>query len=185
MPISCQCPACGKRLKAPDSAAGKRARCPQCGEPVPIPAERVYDAEEVVEEGEGGAEGVSDDEYGFQNVKEEEGIAGPAEPERRPCPMCGEMIPVAALKCRFCGEDLDETLKRKKKKKSWASADDENLTPGDWVFCILCSGIACIFGIVYAVQGKPKGLKMVGVSLLAQLFWGAVRVIIELASKNQ
>ena len=55
------------------------------------------------------------------------------------------------------------------------------LTPGDWVFCILCGGIACIFGIVYAIQGKPKGLKMVGVSLLAQLFWGAVRVILEAA----
>jgi hypothetical protein len=149
---------------------------------VRIPAEKVYDAEEVVDEEAGGP---PEDEYGFQNVTEDEGFAGPAEPDRRPCPMCGEMIAAAAVKCRYCGEVLDETLKKKKRKKSRGGSDDESLTPGDWVFCILCGGIACIFGIVYAIQGKPKGLKMVGVSLLAQLFWGAIRAILEVALKNQ
>lgn len=28
------------------------------------------------------------------------------EVERQPCPMCGESIPVAARKCRHCGEEL-------------------------------------------------------------------------------
>jgi predicted RNA-binding Zn-ribbon protein involved in translation (DUF1610 family) len=180
--ISCTCPSCGKKLKAPDSAAGKKAKCPQCGNPVQIPAEKIYDAEEVADDE---AEAPPEDEYGFQNVSQEEGIAGPAEPDRRPCPMCGEMIAAAAVKCRYCGEILDETLKKRKKKRSRGGGDDESLTPGDWVFCILCGGIACIFGIVYAIQGKPKGLKMVGVSLLAQLFWGAIRVILEMALKNQ
>lgn len=27
-------------------------------------------------------------------------------PERQPCPMCGQEIPVTAKKCRFCGEML-------------------------------------------------------------------------------
>jgi RsiW-degrading membrane proteinase PrsW (M82 family) len=36
MPISVTC-ACGKKLKAPDSAAGKRSKCPACGQPVTVP----------------------------------------------------------------------------------------------------------------------------------------------------
>jgi hypothetical protein len=96
------------------------------------------------------------------------------------------MIIASAAKCRYCGEIFDETLKRKEKKKRRRedSGDDADLTPGDYVFCILCGGIACIFGIVYAIQGKPKGWKMVGISLLAQFFWGAVRVILEMAMQQ-
>lgn len=33
-----RCPQCGKTLKVPDSAAGKRAKCPGCSTLVPIPA---------------------------------------------------------------------------------------------------------------------------------------------------
>jgi len=33
--------ACGKTLKAPDNAAGKRARCPACAAVVPVPAPAV------------------------------------------------------------------------------------------------------------------------------------------------
>ena len=32
------CPACGRQLKAPQSARGKKARCTKCGKPVNIPA---------------------------------------------------------------------------------------------------------------------------------------------------
>jgi hypothetical protein len=147
---------------------------------VPIPEQEIYEAE-VADEAN------PDDEFDLQNFNADDAIAGPAEDDRRPCPLCGEMILTTAAKCRYCGEVFDETLKRseKKKKSRGASAVDENLTTGDWVFCILCGGIACIFGIVYAIQGKPKGLKMVGVALAAQFFWAAVRVIIEVAMKQQ
>ena len=48
MAISFQCPRCGKKLKAPDTAAGKSSTCPGCGGTVtcPVPGE---DDEEVVE----------------------------------------------------------------------------------------------------------------------------------------
>jgi RsiW-degrading membrane proteinase PrsW (M82 family) len=36
--ISIKCPACSKTLKAPGEMAGKRARCPNCKQPVAIPA---------------------------------------------------------------------------------------------------------------------------------------------------
>jgi hypothetical protein len=36
MPISVTC-ACGRKLKAPDAAAGRMAKCPECGAAVPVP----------------------------------------------------------------------------------------------------------------------------------------------------
>jgi hypothetical protein len=37
------------------------------------------------------------------------------------------------------------------------------------VLGILCAGIGCIVGIVYVIQGKPKGFKMVLLSICAWL----------------
>jgi hypothetical protein len=37
VPISIQCPTCRKKLKARDDLAGKRVKCPGCGQPVLIP----------------------------------------------------------------------------------------------------------------------------------------------------
>jgi hypothetical protein len=38
MPIPVACPRCSKRLRAPDTAAGRSIACPACTAPVPIPA---------------------------------------------------------------------------------------------------------------------------------------------------
>lgn len=38
MPISVSCRSCGKKMKAPDSFAGKRVKCPGCGKPLAVPA---------------------------------------------------------------------------------------------------------------------------------------------------
>ena len=65
-----KCPHCGKRLKAPDSAAGKRAKCPGCGKPVQLPKEQVYEAEEVVDSNSG------DDEFGLQGQEGRGHIGG-------------------------------------------------------------------------------------------------------------
>ena len=40
------CPACGKTLKAPASAAGKKAKCPACNAVMVVP-EKILDAEEL------------------------------------------------------------------------------------------------------------------------------------------
>jgi DNA-directed RNA polymerase subunit RPC12/RpoP len=47
MSISFQCPRCGKKLKAPDSAAGRASSCPGCGGTVTCP--EPGDNDEVVE----------------------------------------------------------------------------------------------------------------------------------------
>ena len=36
--ISFQCPACGKKLKVKDEFAGKKGKCPKCGNVINIPA---------------------------------------------------------------------------------------------------------------------------------------------------
>jgi hypothetical protein len=35
--VAVSCPACGKRLRARADLAGKKAKCPACGQPVPVP----------------------------------------------------------------------------------------------------------------------------------------------------
>ena len=44
-----------------------------------------------------------------------------------------------------------------------------------------CAGIACIVGIVYMIQGKKKGLKMVGISIMFTILWNVINVIIQAA----
>lgn len=61
--------------------------------------------------------------------------------------------------------------------------DDANLSAIEWVLCILCSGIGCIVGIVYMIQGKPKGLKMIGISILFAILWSGIRFAIEAANR--
>lgn len=168
MSISVRCEECGKTLKAPDSAAGKKAKCPQCGAVVAIP-EPVYDAQEVSD-----AEPVEDDSNAFGDV---DSYDSPAidDDNRKPCPACGEMIVATAAKCRYCGEIFDSKLKKKAKRRSGSSGDaDEDLTTGDYVVAILCSNIGCIAGIVWMIQGKPKGGKMIIASLLANVGWFVV-----------
>jgi predicted RNA-binding Zn-ribbon protein involved in translation (DUF1610 family) len=175
------CSVCGKTLQAKDSSAGKKARCPGCGAVIEVP-EAIYDAEEVAPDASGASGGA--DEFGAMDFGAYEEAAGD---DQRPCPMCGEMIKATASRCRYCGEVFDAGLKRKsKKKKSRRSVaeEDENLSAGEWVLAILCSGIGCIMGIIWMIQGKPKGLKMFGISIVMQLFWGAVRLMLEFAAQQ-
>jgi predicted RNA-binding Zn-ribbon protein involved in translation (DUF1610 family) len=190
MAISFSCPRCGKKLKAPDNAAGKSSKCPGCGSPVTCP-EPIYDAE-LVDAPPGGL-----DPYADLGTDEGYGLVGPAQgapaaaPEspaadaRRPCPMCGEMIVANAAKCRYCGEVFDPALKKSKKKgRRSRGGDDEDLTTAEVVLAILCSGIGCIMGLVWMIQGKPKGGKMVGISIVASLVWGVIRAALQHAGQQ-
>jgi predicted RNA-binding Zn-ribbon protein involved in translation (DUF1610 family) len=104
VPIQVTCRSCHGTFNAPDSAAGKRAKCPKCGNvieiPSAVPAEEIYEAEESPPQ-------PSDDE----EFEVEPPPTVSAE-DRKPCPTCGEMIARAAVKCRFCGEVLDKSMMR-------------------------------------------------------------------------
>jgi predicted RNA-binding Zn-ribbon protein involved in translation (DUF1610 family) len=175
MSISVNCDECGKTLKAPDSAAGQKAKCPQCGATVKIP-EKIYEAEEAAE--------ADEDENPFDGIKSTGSRTESEDDNRKPCPVCGEMIMANAAKCRYCNEIFDPKLKKKSKKSSKGGSADDDMSTGDWVVAILFSGIGCIAGIVWMIQGKSKGPKMFGVSLLAGLFWGVIRVILESVNRQ-
>lgn len=139
---------------------------------MPIPAEKVYDAEEV--SGDDLSADEAEDEYGVQSPGEDEAGSSPAEPDRRPCPACGEMIPRTAIKCRYCGEILDPRHKAQKLRKRGASAEDEEMQPLDWLLCLVCSFIGCIVSIVYLTQNKPKATKMLITSICMIVFWNVL-----------
>lgn len=172
MTINVTCEFCGKKIKAKDSAAGKKGKCPECGSPVQIPdlqGDDIYDAEPTEENA-----------FDFNDYDPNEGETIPTV-KRKPCPACGEEIAQSAAKCRFCGEIFDPALKKKaeKEKRKSGSADiDEDMTTGDWVVAVLCSGIGCIAGIIWMIQGKPKGGKMVMVSFGFAILWNIVRFIL-------
>jgi DNA-directed RNA polymerase subunit M/transcription elongation factor TFIIS len=179
------CPGCGAKLKAPDEAVGRKTTCPKCKTSLTVP-EPVYEAE--------AAPGPSPvDMYGLDDPAplppRSSGESASGGEARRPCPMCGEMILASAAKCRYCGEVFDPKLKKaeaktkKKRRSSDASADD--MSAGDWVVAILCSTIGCIAGIIWMIQGKPKGKKMFLVSFTVNVIFGILRYVLVEMAKQQ
>jgi predicted RNA-binding Zn-ribbon protein involved in translation (DUF1610 family) len=176
MPIPVTCPSCQRAFQAPDGAAGKRAKCPKCGGIINIPAPVVQ--EEILE-----AEPMRP--FTDEDFEVEPPAALPAQDDRRPCPMCGEMIQKNAIKCRHCGEIFDPILKAQASKAAASEGPDADLSVGEWVLAILCSGIGCIVGIVWMIQGKPKGKKMLLISLCVQFLWGIVNVVLHALPQPQ
>ena len=176
-----------------DSAVGKRAKCPACGQIMIVPgaaqaAEQFGSPPTEAPAGPyspqpaagGGEDWLSDLSGPGQAAGPVDSSAGSG--ERRPCPECGEMIVAGAAKCRFCGAVFDPRL-RAAAARSRAGQDDEKLAAFDWILCILCSNIGCIVGIVYAVQGKPKGMKMVGISILVNVVAFFIGFLAQLANQ--
>lgn len=171
MAIRLTCTGCGKVLGAKEENVGQKVKCPMCGAIMTVPGE-VLDAEAV----QPGPPPKPMDTYGVTPERETVAPLREDRDDRQPCPACGEMIKSAAVKCRFCGEIFDETLRRAERKK--VTAEDTDLAPIDWVLCILCAGVGCIVGIVYMIQGKPKGGKMVGISLLFAFLWNVLSFVL-------
>jgi predicted RNA-binding Zn-ribbon protein involved in translation (DUF1610 family) len=173
MPISFQCPACGKRLKAPETGVGKSLACPGCQTQVTCP-EPIYDAEVVAM-----GDDVTPRNLGPEDV--------PSTENRHPCPMCGEMIVETAAKCRFCHEVFDPTVERTSEKTSKkVRADDDNLEPMEKALAFFCTGIAFLVAIYWMDRGDPRGLKLIklivvfiGIGFVLVILTGLLEVVLE------
>lgn len=69
------------------------------------------------------------------------------DPDSRPCPVCGETIKVAAVKCRFCGEDLvawKEKQEAAHERVLFAGRPATLHSIGQWALAILTLGIAAL-----------------------------------------
>ncbi len=165
MTIEAKCPSCGKRLKAKDEMAGRKAKCPACGSAVQLP-EVIYDADEVEADP-------------FSELPDESSQPD-APPDMKECRECGEMILKGAKKCRYCGTRLGKkatpTYQSRPAYSSSSSSgsDDEGMTAVDWLLCFLCPGIACIVGVIRLIQGKPSGGMMIGMSFVIPTVMGVV-----------
>lgn len=97
-------------------------------------------------------------------------------PDEVPCRFCGERIKRDARKCRFCNEfqyESDRSAIAAKK-----TAGDDKLTGWEIALGILCGGIACIVAIVYLVQGKKKGWKLLLIAIIANIVGAIIQMII-------
>tara|TARA_R110002095_G_C4250867_1_gene240060 strand:- start:3310 stop:4317 length:1008 start_codon:yes stop_codon:yes gene_type:complete len=100
--IEFSCSHCNKVLKTSDDKAGRRAKCPQCGEPIDVP-------QPADDQGFDGF-----DEFDESVPEEESFLAGGTTREEDSflsggsidCPMCGAPVPAGAQKCQACGEAL-------------------------------------------------------------------------------
>ncbi|GEM_PF-1973890 len=110
MPIQVACQ-CGQKFSAKDELAGKRAKCPKCGQPLVI-AEAAPAPSESLEDSLGGLGGLMD-QAGFES-------AGGAA-----CPKCNAGMPPGAVLCVACGFHLEsgETLQTRVIKTSKARED--------------------------------------------------------------
>jgi predicted RNA-binding Zn-ribbon protein involved in translation (DUF1610 family) len=167
--IDIVCPNCGAKLQTPDDAVGSMVKCPECATPITV-HEPIYDAEAMPD---------------AASPASAPAAAAAEGEERRPCPMCGEMIVASAAKCRYCGEVFDPTLRKAEAAQRGRTGrpEDEDMSTGDWAVAILCSGIGCILGLVWMIQGKRKGLKMFLISFVVNIAFGLVRFMIEQAKQ--
>jgi hypothetical protein len=82
-------------------------------------------------------------------------------PDTQPCPYCGELIKVNAVKCRFCGEFLDEEPEaeaRPKKKKKQSDERKWLIPVGRSVWALLAGyfGILALIPIPIIAWGMAE-----------------------------
>ena len=192
------CSSCKTRLKVPSSLApGKKVKCPKCGQLVTMPAAVSSDADyEIV-----------NDAPPAPAPTRVPAPPRPAAPSRVPapprpptpsrvpaaaavrasqpaaatsksCPYCGEQILESAVKCRHCGEFVDEekAASRPRSKAAKQSAADE-LTPAEYIVATLGAPVGLVIGIIWATRKQTKAKPMIQASALSCIIVAVLSVV--------
>jgi predicted RNA-binding Zn-ribbon protein involved in translation (DUF1610 family) len=184
MLINMTCPSCGKPLTAPDSAVGKRAKCPGCAQVMIVP-DAVFDAELVGDRygqpsfpslGAIGSAAHADPWLGDTATPD----APPTDADgeaRRPCPECGEMIIAGAAKCRFCNAVFDPRLRGRANRVLGMNHGPPGKRAKQirqafiaWWSSIMLGLLVCFGGGIMAAAARaPEVLSVVGLGVLIML----------------
>lgn len=174
MSITVLCSSCGSKLKAADSAAGHKTRCPKCGMSLIVPA----------------AEAVSVTPASVAKVAASPPTAIPYSPpapviaevvkqsaaaDSKDCPFCGEQVLAVAKKCKHCGETIDVALRAAEEARR--AAVNQGQTP--MVFMNAGGGGGAAVsddhawaGIVEAEPRPRRRRASGGVAAMLELFFG-------------
>jgi DNA-directed RNA polymerase subunit RPC12/RpoP len=104
--IEFSCSHCNKVLKTSDDKAGRRAKCPQCGESITVPLSDVasHDGFDGFDEFDEDAPVREEQSFLADTpVREEDSFLAAGNID---CPMCGASIQANAKICQYCGETL-------------------------------------------------------------------------------
>ena len=163
-----------RSLSTSEDKAGRSAKCPGCGERVTVPQPGAQSSAPSIEEDWEVPPEEPRPSLSRQSTRSRSATvrSEDADQERQPCPMCGELIRAAAVKCRYCGELLEDTL------NEGASPGDEltagaifdnawrvfqnhaGLLIGSWVlstFIQFVFYLGMVLLITLLTQGQPQG----------------------------
>lgn len=89
-----------------------------------------------------------------------------SELDRKPCPLCGQMLTAQATQCPYCGESPVDNVAAAK-----AVAVNNGLTAVEWIMEIVCPPFGGIMGLMYLIKGKRQGSRLIVASLGAFVVW--------------
>lgn len=173
MAIVFNCTGCGSKMQAPENLAGQSARCPTCQTVVKVP-EQVYEAEESSGPRPAGLSRPQAGSFTDEPL--------PVPEAQRPCPMCGEMIQAQALKCRYCGEVFDPSLKHRlgggSELASRGSRLGAALLDGLIGLVLMVPGLIVLFSKIDLKPGeRPDVLELLQVDSTATLLLAAAALL--------
>ncbi len=138
MAIEVECRNCGRILRAPDDAVGRRAKCPECAAVVVV-TDDAGEADDELDDFFNSALTPIEEPRHFDERRESTGYGDHR--DERPCPVCGEFVKTRAIRCRFCGESLRES------RHARAGDESEGFAIASMVLGIISLVLFCLFPI--------------------------------------